>query len=265
MENKSPVLVQHQLNVLRGIAFSVLEVPRLRLGTTLPDANGVIAEVTTTGTGYLPYDLDNTKMFAADAGRSRNSAILAYPAATAIYKPISWQVTVGADIFYAGHLRNGETIDPPNYFFFDTHTDKNFTIDEANGGGLVQCVSIALRNKRLNAVFKGQALTPQSATTIRLTKTAPDPLTRNAELLAPIAEKEYPCALTSWRDPLLTRQTDNLLPISFEQFTADTGPIGGYQILSEGELWYWGTLAPGKYGWNRDLLTIEPGGIIIKG
>ncbi|HLO49450.1 MAG TPA: hypothetical protein VK211_13630 [Kamptonema sp.] len=263
METKSPILVQHQLNVLRGIAFSVTEIPKLRLGTTLPNASGVIAEVA--GGGYLPVDLDNTKMFAADAGKTSNSAILQYPIATAAYRPISWQVTVGADIFYAGHLRNGETIEPPNYFFFDTHFTKNFTIDESNGGGLVQCTSIPLRNKRLNAVFKGQALTPQSATTIKLTKTAPHPLTGDAEPLAPVAEKEYPCALTSWRDPLLTRQTDNLLPIAFEQFTADTGQIPGYQIWSENELWYWGTLAPGKYGWNRDLLTIEPGGIIIRG
>ncbi len=263
METKSPVLVQRQLNTLRGIAFSVSEVPRLRLGTTLPDANGVFAEVV--GGGYLPFDLDNSKIFAADAGKSSNSAILAYPAATATYKPISWQVTVGADIFYAGHLRNGETISPPDYFFFDTHFTKNFTIDEGNGGGLPQCVSIPLRNKRLNAVFKGQALTPQSAITIRLTKTAPNPLTGDAEPLAPAAQKDYPCAAASWKDPLLTRETENLLPIAFEQFTADTGPIGGYQIWSEGELWYWGTLAPGKYGWNRDLLTIEPGGIIIRG
>lgn len=265
METKSPALVQHQLNVLRGIAFSVLEVPRQRLGTTLPNANGVIAEVTTTGTGYLPFDLDNSKMFAADAGKTSNSSILRYPNATANYKIVSWQITVGAEIFYAGHLRTGETIEPPNYFFFDTYPTKNFTIDEANGGGLAQCTGIALRNKRLNAVFKGQAITPQSAVTIRLVKPGLDPLTGEGELLSPTAEKEYPCALTSWRDPLLTRQTDNLLPISFEQFTADTGPIGGFQLLSEDELWHWGTLAPGKYGWNRDLLTIEPGGLIIRG
>lgn len=263
METKSPVLVQHQLNVLRGIAFSATEVPKLRLGTTLPNTSAVIAEVS--GGGYLPYDLESSKMYAADAGKTSNSAILPYPVATASYKPISWQVTVGADIFYAGHLRNGETIEPPNYFFFDTHFTKNFTIDESNGGGLVQCTSIALRNKRLNAVFKGQALTPQSATTIKLVKPGLNPLTGEGEPLSPTAEKEYPCALTSWQDPLLTRQMDNLLPIAFDQFTADTGPIGGYQIWSEDELWYWGTLAPGKYGWNRDLLTIEPGGIIIRG
>lgn len=263
METKSPILVQKQLNVLRGIAFSVTDVPRLRLGTTLPNSSGVIAEVT--GGGYVPLDLDNNKMYAADAGKTSNSAKLVYPAATATYNIVSWQVTVGAETFYAGHLRNGETIEPPNYFFFDTWSEKNFTIDESNGGGLVQCTSIALRNKRLNAVFKGQALTPQSAITIKLTKTAPHPLTGTAELLTPTAEKEYPCALASWADPLLTRQTQNLLPIAFDQFTADTGPIGGYQIWSEGEMWYWGTLAPGKYGWNRDLLTIEPGAIIIRG
>lgn len=263
METKSPILVQKQLNVIRGIALSVTEVPRLRLGTTLPNTSGVISEVV--GGGYLPLDLDSAKMYAADAGKTSNSAILAYPAATAIYNIVSWQITVGADIFYAGHLRNGETIEPPNYFFFDNHFTKNFTIDESNGGGLAQCTSIALRNKRLNAVFKGQALTPQSAVTIKLTKTAPNPLTGVAELLTPTAEKEYPCALASWADPLLTRQTQNLLPIPFNQFTDDTGPIGGYQIWSEGEMWYWGTLAPGKYGWNRDLLTIEPGGIIIRG
>lgn len=263
MEVKSPVLVQHQLNVLRGIAFSVTDIPRLRLGTTLPNASGVIAEVT--DGGYVPIDIDNTKMYAADAGKTSNSTILAYPAATGIYKPISWQVTVGAEIFYAGHLRNGETIAPPNYFFFDTHFSKNFTIDESNGGGLTQCTSVALRNKRLNAVFKGQALTPQSAITIKLTKPIPHPLTGEAELLTPVTEKEYPCALASWSDPGLLRETENLLPIAFDQFTADTGPIGGYQIWSEGEMWYWGTLAPGKYGWNRDLLTIEPGGIIIRG
>lgn len=263
MEVKSPVLVQHQLNVLRGIAFSVTDIPRLRLGTTLPNASGVIAEVV--DAGYVPVDLDNTKMYAADFGKTSNSAILQYPVAVASYRPISWQVTVGADIFYAGHLRNGETIEPPNYFFFDTHFTKNFTIDESNGGGLPQCTSVALRNKRLNAVFKGQALTPQSSITIKLTKTTPHPLTGDAESLAPVAEKEYPCALASWVDPALTRETENLLPIAFDQFTADTGPIGGYQIWSEGEMWYWGTLAPGKYGWNRDLLTIEPGGIIIRG
>lgn len=263
METKSPVLVQRQLNVLRGLAFSVLDIPKLRLGTTLPNASGVIAEVV--GGGYLPLDLDNTKMYAADAGKTSNSAILPYPVATAIYNPISWQITVGTDIFYAGHLRNGETINPPDYFFFDTNSAKNFTIDESNGGGLSQCTSIALRNRRLNAVFKGQALTPQSAITIKLTRVAPNPLTGEAEPLSPVAEKEYLCALASWQDPLLTRQTQNLLPIAFNQFTVDTGPIGGYQIWSEGELWYWGTLAPGKYGWNRDLLTIEPGGIIIRG
>lgn len=263
METKSPVLVQRQLNVLRGLAFSVLEIPKLRLGTTLPNASGVIVEVIEGG--YLPVNLESINMYAADAGKTSNSAILPYPVATASYRPISWQITVGTDIFYAGHLRNGETIDPPNYFFFDTNFAKNFTIDESNGGGLGQCTSIALRNKRLNAVFKGQALTPQSAITIKLTKTAPNPLTGEAEPLTPVAEKEYLCALASWQDPLLTRQTQNLLPIAFNQFTADTGPIGGYQIWSEGELWYWGTLAPGKYGWNRDLLTIEPGGIVIKG
>lgn len=263
METKSPILVQKQLNVIRGIAFSVTDVPRLRLGTTLPNASGVIAEVI--GGGYVPFDLDNAKMYAADAGKTSNSARLLYPVATATYRPISWQVTVGADIFYAGHLRVGETIEPPDYFFFDTWPDKNFTIDESNGGGLEQCTSIALRNKRLNAVFKGQALTPQSAITIKLTKTAPHPLTGSAEPLSPVAEKEYPCALGSWVDPALTRETQNLLPIAFDQFTADTGPIGGYQIWSEGEMWLWGTLAPGKYGWNRDLLTVEPGGIIIRG
>ena len=263
MEVKSPILVQKQLNVMRGIAFSVTDIPRLRLGTTLPNASGVIAEVS--GGGYLPYDLENSKMYAADAGKTSNSAKLIYPAATATYKPISWQVTVGADIFYAGHLRNGETIDPPDYFFFDTWPDKNFTIDEANGGGLIQCVGIDLRNKRLNATFKGQALTPQGAITIKLTKTAPHPLTGQLEANTFVAEKEYPCATTSWENPLLTRKTENLLPIAFEQFTADTGQIPGYQIWSENELWYWGTLAPGKYGWNRDLLTVEPGGIIIRG
>jgi hypothetical protein len=263
METKSPILVQKQLNVIRGIALSVTEVPKLRLGLTLPDANAIITEVS--GGGYLPYDLTSSKMYAADNGKTSNSSILAYPASIAIYKPISWQITVGADIFYAGHLRNGETIEPPDYFFFDTHPTKNFTIDEANGGGLIQCVGIQLRNKRLNAVFKGQALTPQSATTIKLTKTAPNPLTGEAEPLVPAAEKEYPCALSSWVDPALTRETQNLLPIAFNQFTADTGPIAGYQIWSENELWYWGTLAPGKYGWNRDLLTIEPGGIVIRG
>lgn len=263
METKSPILVQRQLNTLRGIAFSVTEIPKLRLGTTLPNASAVIAEVT--GGGYVPYDLASNKMYAADNGKTSNSAILPYPAATATYRPISWQVTVGADIFYAGHLRNGETVEPPDYFFFDTWPDKNFTIDEGNGGGLAQCVGIALRNKRLNAVFKGQALTPQSTTTVKLTRTAPNPLTGSAEPLVPAAQQEYPCALASWTDPGLTRQMENLLPIAFPQFTADTGPIGGYQIWSENELWYWGTLAPGKYGWNRDLLTVEPGGIVIKG
>lgn len=263
METKSPLLVQKHLNVIRGIEFAATEIPKLRLGTTLPNANAVIAEVV--GGGYLPYDLDNSKMYAANMGKTSNSAILLFPAATSIYKPISWQVTVGADIFYAGHLRSGETIEPPNYLFFDSYPDKNFTIDEANGGGLIQCVGIELRNRRLNATFKGQTLTPQSAVTIKLTKTIPHPLTGDAEPLAPVAEKEYPCALTSWVDPGLTRETENLLQIPFEQFTADTGPIGGYQIYSEGELWYWGTLAPGKYGWNRDLLTIEPGGIVIRG
>lgn len=263
METKSPILVQKQLNVYRGIAFSVTDVPRLRLGTTLPNATGAIAEVT--GGGYQPYDLTSNKMYAADNGKTSNSAILAYSAATAAYRPISWQVTVGADIFYAGHLRNGELIEPPDYFFFDTFPDKNFTIDEGNGGGLPQCVGIPLRNKRLNATFKGQAITPQSAVTVKLTRTAPEPLTGSAEPLVPAAQQDYPCALNSWTDPGLTRQIESLQSIVFPQFTADTGPIGGYQIWSENELWHWGVLAPGKYGWNRDLLTIEPGGIIIRG
>ena len=263
METKSPILVQKQLNVLRGIDLSITEVPKLRLGTTLPNATGAIAEVT--GGGYVAYDLTSSKMYPADNGKTSNNSILAYPASTAIYKPISWQVTVGSDIFYAGHLRNGENIEPPDYFFFDTHPDKCFTIDEGNGGGLPQCTGISLRNKRLNAVFKGQALTPQSTIKIQLTKTAPNPLTGSAEPLAITAQQEYPCALNSWLDPGLNRQTENLLPISIPQFTADTGPIPGYQIWSENELWYWGSLAPGKFGWNRDLLTIEPGGIVIRG
>lgn len=265
METKSPILVQKELNTLRGIAFSISEVPKLRLGTTLPDANAVIAEVT--GGGYLPYDLPSIKMYAAADGRASNSAILAYPVATALYNApiVSWQVTVGADIFYAGHLRSGETIEIGNYFFFDTFPEKNFTIDLANGNGLPQCTTITLRNRRLNAVFKGQPLTPQASVTIRLVKDDLNMVTGIGTPLTPSAEVEYPCATGSWTDPALTRQTETLTTISFEQFTADTGPIGGYQLLSEGELWYWGKLTPGKYGWDRDLLTIEPGGIVIKG
>ena len=263
MELKSPILVQKQLNVFRGIAFTVADIPKLRLGTTLPNAIAVIAEVT--GGGYAAIDIPSNKMFAADKGKIGNSAMLPYAVASVEYMAQSWQVTVGADIYYAGHLRSGETIEVGNYFFFDIAPEKNFTIDEANGGGLPQCVSIALRNKRLNAVFKGQPLTPQSAITIKLTRTSPDPITGEAVLLTPAAEKEYPCATASWTDPGLTRQMENLLSIPFPQLTADTGPIGGYQIWSEGEMWMWGALTPGKYGWNRDLMTIEPGGIILRG
>lgn len=263
METKSPVLVGYQLNVLRGVSFSVSDVPKLRLGTTLPNAVGAIAEVALGG--YLPYDLPSNEMYAADHGKIRNATQLIFPVATASYMVQSWQITVGTEVFYAGHLRSGETVEIGDYFFFDTDLDKCFQIDEANGGGLPQCASIALRNRRLNAVFKGQPLTPQASITVRLTKTKPNPLTGEAELLSPNAEKDYPCSTAGWTDPGLTREMTTLLPIQFDQFTADTGPIGGYQILSEGELWYWGELAPGKYGWNRDLLTIEPGGIILRG
>lgn len=258
MERKTAITAQRELNVLRGIAYALTAPPVLELTTDLPDANGVATPVATGGyaAAPLPYSI----WFPAENGKIANAGRIEFPIATASYRPQGWQIKVGSEILFAGHLREGMTIEVGSKFFIDT-VDKNFVLDLANSL-LPQCCSVNLLNRRLN-VLRGQTITPQSTITIHLGKTAPSLLT--GEMIeinaAGYVPAEYPCAAGSWSDPALIRTMENALEIPFQQFQSDTGEIRGYQIKSEGELWYWGELGPGKYGWNRDILSILPGGL----
>lgn len=260
MERKTALTAQRELNVYRGIAYALSAPPVLELTSDLPDANGVATAIT--GGGYAAAPLPYSIWFPAADGKIANAGRIEYPVATAAYRPQGWQIKSGGDILYAGHLREGMTIDVGSKFFFDT-VDKNFVLDLANSL-LPQCCSKQLLNRRLN-VLRGQTITPQATLTIRLGKTVPNSIDGSMIEIsaAGYVPAEFACSSGNWTDPALTRIIENAVEIPFQQFQADTGEIRGYQIESEGELWYWGELGPGKYGWNRDILSILPGGLRI--
>lgn len=267
MEIKTALVAQKELNVLRGISYEpAVNGFELSLTKTLPDASGAATEATYTN--YEPALLPFTTWFPAEEGKIRNSSLIEFTDCLSLEGSgliQGWQIreATGGPVWYAGHLRQGMSIEYQYNFFFDT-IDKNFVLN-LNNSTLPDCCGVDLLNRRAN-VLRGSSLTPQATITVELMKRV---VTGQTVTYVPLdsagyAPAEYALTAGAWLNPGLTRTTENLLPIVFDQFEADTGEIRGYRLISEGEMWYQGLLAPGKFGWNRDKLTILPGGIVIK-